>query len=283
VSQEAAQPFLTLSADTLLFVPAGESKSLHVTANVAWTISDLSAQAWYRVTTSGVTLGGGEGSGTIRITAGENDDTSSRTARLTLSGGGLSRTLTLFQPGTPAYLTVPTDTVQLSAAGESKTVPLLSNLSWQVSGAASWLSVAPPTGKGSRQIALSAPANENAQPRSCTLSVTAGSFARTILVKQLAQADSLPTSLPSPGLGPHLVLAPNPAHHLLKLSIGQQSGPLLPVVLYNSLGQSVASYQLPVVDGRVETVLSVAHLPRGLYVLQVHTATGLQRGKLLLQ
>jgi hypothetical protein len=284
VSQEAARPFLSLSADTLLFVPAGESKSLDVTANMAWTISDLpTAEAWYRVTASGVTTGGGEGSGIIRITASENPDTSSRTARLTLSGEGLSRTLTLFQPGTPAYLTVPSDTVQLSAAGESKTVSLLSNLSWQVSGAASWLSVAPPTGKGSRQVALSAPANESAQPKNTTLTVTAGSFARTILVKQLAQVDSLPTALPAPAAGPGLVLAPNPAHHLLKLSIGQQSGLLLPVVLYNSLGQSVASYALPVVDNQVQATLPVGHLPRGLYVLQVHTATGLQRGKLLLQ
>jgi hypothetical protein len=130
---------------------------------------------------------------------------------------------------------------------------------------------------------LSAPANEHDQPRNCTLTVTVGSLSRTILVRQLPKVDSLPTALPAPGLGPYLVLAPNPAHHLLKLAIGQQSGPLLPVVLYNSLGQSVASYSLPVVDGRVETLLSVTHLPRGLYVLQVQTASGLQRSKLLLQ
>ncbi|MBD0260726.1 MAG: T9SS type A sorting domain-containing protein [Cytophagales bacterium] len=200
-----------------------------------------------------------------------------------MSGGGLSRTLFLLQHGTPAYLTVAADTVQLSAAGESRTLPIASNLSWQITGSAPWLTVEPPTGKGSGAVALSAPANESGGSRSCTLTVTAGSLSRTILVEQLAKADSVPTSLPSPGLGSRLVLAPNPARHLLKLTLGGQSGPLLPVQLYNSLGQNVASYTLPVVDGKVETVLQVAHLPRGLYVLQVHTATGLQRGKLLLQ
>jgi|GEM_PF-5913140 len=284
VSQEAAQPSLTISADTLLFVAAGESKSIAVTANVPWTISDLpSAETWYSITTSGADANGGEGSATLSITAQANPDTSSRTVSLTLSGGGLSRTLTLFQPGTPAYLTVPADTVELPAAGESRTLPIASNLSWQVSGAASWLSLAPLTGKGSQEIALSAPANEGSGPRNCTLTVTAGSLARMILVKQLAKTDSVPTWVPAPGLGPHLVLAPNPAHHLLRLTIGQQSGPLLPVQLYNSLGQSVAAYALPVVDGQMETVLQVAHLPRGLYVLQMHTATGLQRRKVLLQ
>jgi hypothetical protein len=187
------------------------------------------------------------------------------------------------QPGTPAYLTVSADTLLLAGKGQDSTLHIAANLSWQITGSASWLNLDPLTGKGSRTVGLSAPANESAGPRSCTLTVTAGSLSRTILVRQLPKADSLPTSLPAPGLGPRLVLAPNPAHHLLKLTVGQQTGPLLVVALYNSLGQSVAVYALPVVAGQVEALLPVAHLPRGLYVLQVHTATGLQRGKLLLQ
>jgi len=282
VSQQAAQPFLTPAADTLLFISEGESKSLAVTANVPWTISELPpAETWYSVTTGGVNPAQGQGSGAISIRAKANPDTSSRQASVTLSGGGLSRTLTLSQPGTAPYLSVSADTVKLLAEGQEGILYISSSLSWQISGGASWLSVDPLTGKGSGRVGLSAPANVTSEPRSCTLTITAGSLTRRVVVSQSPKPGTVPS--PVAGPGPNLVLAPNPAHHLLKLTIGQQTEPLLPVLLYNSLGQSVAAYALPVMDGQVETVLQVAHLPRGLYVLQVHTATGLQRRKLLLQ
>jgi len=83
---------LTLSASTWAPGSAASSSSVSVTANVSWTVTD--DQTWL---SASPTSGTGNGSFTLSATA--NTLSTSRTGTVTVTGGGISRTLAVTQAG----------------------------------------------------------------------------------------------------------------------------------------------------------------------------------------
>ena len=84
---------LTLGASERSFsADAANSKELKVTADVAWTAK--SSASWLAVKTAS-----GNGNGKIVYNVAANTGTASRTATITVSGGGLTRTFTVKQDG----------------------------------------------------------------------------------------------------------------------------------------------------------------------------------------
>jgi hypothetical protein len=83
---------LTLSASTWAPAAAASSTPVTVTGNVSWTVTD--DQSWL---SASPTSGSGNGSFTLSATA--NTATTSRTGTVTVSGGGLTRTIAVTQAG----------------------------------------------------------------------------------------------------------------------------------------------------------------------------------------
>ena len=84
---------LTLGANERSFTAdAASGKELAVTANVSWTAK--SSASWLTVKTAS-----GTGNGKILYNVAANTGTTSRSAKITVSGGGLSRTFTATQSG----------------------------------------------------------------------------------------------------------------------------------------------------------------------------------------
>ena len=83
----------------------------------------------------------------------------------------------------PDEVSVGTPMVTLVQKGESKSINIMSNTKWTVSGAQSWLQVTPMQGSGNGFINVTA--NENTgSPRSCTLTVQAGDAMTSIMISQ---------------------------------------------------------------------------------------------------
>jgi mannan endo-1,4-beta-mannosidase len=83
---------LTIAPTALSLGSATSSASIAVTANTSWTVTD--DQSWLSVSsTSGVN------NGTLTVSASANTSTASRSGTVTISGGGISRTIAVAQAG----------------------------------------------------------------------------------------------------------------------------------------------------------------------------------------
>ncbi|MBQ6965717.1 MAG: BACON domain-containing protein [Bacteroidaceae bacterium] len=86
----------------------------------------------------------------------------------------------------PDEVSVSMPSVNFSENGGSQVVQITSNTGWTVSGAQSWLTVAPVSGSKNGSISLMASANTESSSRSCVLYVNAGSASAVITVTQSA-------------------------------------------------------------------------------------------------
>ena len=83
---------LSLSSSSLSFDAASASDRVNVSGNVSWSVTDN--RSWISVTP---TSGSGNGSFTVQVAA--HSGTSARNGTVTVSGGGLTRSLTVAQQG----------------------------------------------------------------------------------------------------------------------------------------------------------------------------------------
>ena len=266
VRQAAARPLLSVTPEALAFPAAGATRTLAVRANVDWQVD--AHPTWVVVTPSADKI-------TFQVTATANSEPATRTGSLTLTGGGLTATVSLDQEAVVPYLRVSRDSLAVVAEGSVQTIEVASNQSWRVEVPAGWLTADATAGKGNATLAFTAAPNETPEPRNCRIAVTAGALSQQAIFYQAA-----PVTVPATA---DLVVAPNPARSTLTVRLGEQPGEMVEAQLFNSIGQVVALYQLPVVAGKVAQALPVGTLPRGLYILQVHAAGLLQQRKVLLQ
>ncbi len=152
-----------------------------VTSNVAWTAS--SNQAWATVSPAN-----GTNNGTLTINIAANPTTTQRTASITISGGGITRTIPITQaPATAANLVVATTALTIAAAGQSGlAVSVTSNVAWTASSNQAWLTVSPTSGSNNGTLTINASANPNATQRTAAITVTGGGITRTITITQNA-------------------------------------------------------------------------------------------------
>ncbi|TAE41943.1 MAG: hypothetical protein EAZ70_13525, partial [Runella slithyformis] len=113
----------TLDANTnyLGYLNTAASKPLNVTSNVSWTITG--APAWLTLSTTS-----GTGNAVVNFNVAANTAPTSRTATLTLSGGTLSKTITVFQNF--ADVTAPSNATALAA---TLLTPFSFTLNWAAS------------------------------------------------------------------------------------------------------------------------------------------------------
>ena len=170
---------LTLGASERSFAAAAaNSKELGVTANVSWTAK--SSASWLAVKTAS-----GKGNGKIVYNVGANKGSALRTAKITVTGGGLTRTFTVTQSGKSATLTLGAGSRTFTASAEnSKELAVTANVSWTAKSSASWLAVKTTSGSGNGKIVYNVAENTGETVRTGTITVSGGGLTRTFTVTQ---------------------------------------------------------------------------------------------------
>jgi hypothetical protein len=166
---------LTVSPATWTVTPLGGTRGINVTSNLAWTVS--SDSAWLRADTSS-----GVGNQILVIEADPKTTTAARTGKLTLTGGGITRTITVTQSA--STLTINRTSWNPPSTADSRVVTVTSNTTWQVSSNQSWLTVSPTSGSGNGSFTIAAVSNATyggTRP-TATVTVTGGGITRTITI-----------------------------------------------------------------------------------------------------
>jgi hypothetical protein len=179
---------LTVAPESLNFAAAGETKPVTVTSNVSWTVSKDAA--WITLSS-----GSGSGNGSFNITTAANTTPSQLEGTVTVSGGSITRTVTVNQAAaapTPSLTISPTSPLNFAAAGGTEAVAVTSNVSWTVSKDAAWITLSPGSGSGNGSFNITTAANTTTNQLTGTVTVTGGSITRTVTVTQAAAATPPP-------------------------------------------------------------------------------------------
>lgn len=167
VKQDAAPPALALTPANLDFTATGETKTIVVNTNCAWSL--LNTPEWLSVDpASGIAS-----VATVTITAAANNSLDSQSDTLVFSGcaGQIFQTLGVLQSGAAPALSVSPAELDFLAAGASKTLTLNTNCDWMIGGIPAWLTVEPDSGTaGIVQITVTAAANTSLDPQLADLS-----------------------------------------------------------------------------------------------------------------
>jgi hypothetical protein len=172
---------LTVSPTSLtLGSTSNSSDQINVTSNVSWNASDDAS--WLTVSPAS-----GSNNGTITVTAtSENSSTTSRSGIVTITGGGITRTVTVSQSGISSNLEViPTNLTIGAILNSTAQIDINSNVNWTANDNATWLSLTPVSGSNNGTISLTVTsANTSTSIRSAMVTITGGGITRTVSVAQ---------------------------------------------------------------------------------------------------
>jgi hypothetical protein len=183
---------LTATPASLDFAAAGQAQNITVASNANWTV--ISSAAWLSVSPASGTNGG------TAVATAEANTGSARTATVTLTGGGIMRSVNITQAGVslPATaLTVTPASLDFSAAAGSQSIAVASNTGWTAAGSATWLTVTPASGANSGTVNVTVAAHTGSSARTAAVTLTGGGITRTVNVTQAA-ASATPELTVSP-------------------------------------------------------------------------------------
>ncbi len=177
ITQSAGQPFLTVSpSDTSVNNNSG-NVVLRVNSNRGWRASDTSS--WLSENPSN-----GTGPGKITVKVEQNLTISQRKGTVTVTGGNITRIITITQSAGQPFLTVsPSDTSVNNNSG-NVVLRVNSNRGWRASDTSSWLSENPSNGTGPGKITVKVEQNLTISQRKGTVTVTGGNITRIITITQ---------------------------------------------------------------------------------------------------
>ena len=153
--------------------------TFRITSNRNWTVEDNAD--WITVTPTS-----GSNDGELTVTYLENTNKIQRIGRITVTGGGITRTVTVTQSATPFTLKVSPSNQSVTNTSGSTAFTITSNTSWVVSDDVEWLNVTPTNGTDNGAIIANYLENTTTSQRVGTITVTGGGITRTVTVTQAA-------------------------------------------------------------------------------------------------
>ncbi len=168
VTQQAASPYLSVSASSLTIAAAGGSKSVTVDRNIAYTISQSSSATWITVTASA-------DSTKLTITAEPNPAAEARTANVTLSGRR-TQVIKLTQEAA-GMVSDEYGPIEVGMEGGTYALQITSDAAWTASTTnGSWFTVSPAAGAaGTTEVVLSVSPNSTTSTRNGKVDFKIGS------------------------------------------------------------------------------------------------------------
>ena len=147
-----------------------------ITSNRSWTVEDDAD--WITVTPTS-----GSNDGTLTATYLENTNIIQRVGTITVTGSGITRTVTVTQESAPLLTVTPSDQYVGNTEGNT-TFTITSNRSWTVEDDADWITVTPTSGSNDGTLTATYLENTNTIQRVGTITVTGGGITRTVTVTQ---------------------------------------------------------------------------------------------------
>ena len=177
VEQKALQ--LSISTSSATYSADGESKTLTVTANGAWTAS--SDVSWASVNPTS-----GSGNKVLTVNVDANPSTQKRTGKITITSGSLSKVYTITQEGNEVSMSANHESLSFVAAGGEKILQITSNADWTLAEYANWIELGATEGKaGVAAVVVTVLPNDTEKERSAKLFLKYGSATKqTITVTQ---------------------------------------------------------------------------------------------------
>ncbi len=189
ISQSGATLSLTLGDSSQSFSGGSGTHSFSVSGNVSWNASD--SASWVNITSGS----SGNGNGTIAYSVLANSSTSSRSATIAVTGGGITRTHTISQSGAESYMTINDSSQSFSSVGGSHSFDVSANVSWSTSENASWVTVSSgSSGNGNGTVSYNVSANSSTSARSVSILVSAPPIYMTHSISQSGAEPSLTIS-----------------------------------------------------------------------------------------
>lgn len=263
VTQTGAGASLEVSSATVsLGAAASSSQSVDITSNIAWTVSE--SADWLTVAPAS-----GSGDATITLTTDvENETTDPKNTTVTVAGGGISHNISVTQEGADPSLEISTPTETLTdTAGSWITVHILSNIPWEASVNATWLSIAPASSWGDRGMKVTADsANTEATARTAALSVEGGGMIRNITI---TQDGSNNTGIGDPRAQLDIEIYPNPATNHVYLKSNSELRDEIRLNVLSMDGRLLSQEELPHLIPGEELMVDLSAYPAGQYLLQL--------------
>lgn len=189
VQEGAAGGTLNVTPASQSVAATSGSTTFNINSNVTWSVSDN--QAWLTVSPTS-----GANGGILNASFSANSGTTSRTATITITGGGITQMVTVVQAGSvPNMLVVTPATQSVAAAAGSTSVSVSANVSWTASDNQTWLTLSPSSGTNNGTITANLTANTSTSVRTATITVIGGGITRTVtIVQEGASATTLTLS-----------------------------------------------------------------------------------------
>jgi hypothetical protein len=200
VTQLGTSPSLTVSPLNQNVTSASGTTRFEVATNVDWTAA--CDQPWCTVTSSG------SGNGTIIATYTANSETGSRTALITVTGQGVSKTeVTVTQSGVPPSLVVTPLNQDVTSAAGTTGFEVNANITWTASSNQQWCTVTPAgTGNGT----ITATYTEHSETGARTAAITVSGPGVSDQVVTITQS-GVPSSLIVTPLNQNVTSSPGTA------------------------------------------------------------------------
>lgn len=182
-NEEAIVPEVTVkTAEADLVLPqAGDEIWVEFTSNVDWTAALKEAEAadyWAITPKSGLA-----GDGKVRVTVYENDTNENRTATLVITAETAVKEIVLTQLQKNALVAGST-ALTVGAEGGEVEVKVAHNVDFQVAVDADWL--VETKAMKETELVFTAAGHKNLEPRTATITITAGDLTQTVTVTQEA-------------------------------------------------------------------------------------------------
>ena len=179
IEQDGATALISISASILEFSSSSGEKSVEITSNATWTVSQK--PQWCTLSPSSAT-----GNTTVRVIVTENGNTVLREGKIVFSAGSTTAELLVQQqPGEPE-LEISDTEFSFFGSGGAASFSILSNADWVVNTGALWLKASEESGTGNAVVTLTAERNEKVEARSAQVTVRTkdGIIRKSITVSQ---------------------------------------------------------------------------------------------------
>lgn len=178
-------PELTISSDKEVTVSAeGETVSVQITSNVAWTAA-LSNSSWASV----MPASGEAGSATIKVSVMKNEETDARTLDLTVTAIGEEETktekVTINQLQKNAVV-APGEAIEIDCNEQDVTIALKANVDYDLVPGADWISVVKTKAMSDYTAVVHVALNKTEKPRTGSVQVKGDGINAEVTIKQAA-------------------------------------------------------------------------------------------------
>lgn len=170
---------LTIDKTSINVQSSGITTSLSVTSNVTWSVSVPAS--WVTVSPAS-----GVNNGVVEVRVDANTTADSRSTTITISGGGISKSISVSQDAAAASLTVNPETLDIKAEGDTKNVEITSNGSWTATSDQTWCKTNVKSGKGSSTLTITVDANSTSDARTASVIIKCSNIEKKVTIKQAA-------------------------------------------------------------------------------------------------